>query len=68
MTGYESQCRIDLTNWVLRHRAQSRLYIGMKSKLVAMGVSVANLALGNRIESYSKEAELEAALNRVLRG
>ena len=67
MTGYDSQSRIDLTNWVLGHRAQSRLFIGVRSKLVAMGVSVANLALGNLIETHSSSASLEAALARLLR-
>lgn len=66
MTGYDSGSRIDLTNWVMGHRTESRLFIGTRSKLVAMGVSVANLALGNMIESHSSPATLEAALDRLL--
>jgi hypothetical protein len=66
MTGYESQSRVDLTKWVLSHREQSRLFIGVRSKLVAMGVSVANLALGNLIEVHSSARTLESALDRVL--
>jgi hypothetical protein len=67
MTGYDSASRIDLTNWVLKNRAKSRLFISMRSKLVAMGVSVANLALGNMIETFSNSEQLEAALARALR-
>jgi hypothetical protein len=32
-----------------------------------MGVSVANLALGNMIQTFSNEADLEAALGAFLR-
>jgi hypothetical protein len=67
MTGYDSASRIDLTSWVLKNRAKSRLCIGLRSKLVAMGVSVANLALGNMIETFSSSAQLEAALAEALR-
>ena len=66
MTAYHSQARIDLTNWVLSHR-RSKLFIGVKSKIVAMGVSVANLALGSAIQIYSSPAPLEAALTEALR-
>ncbi len=66
MTGYESRSRIALTQWVLSHREQSRLFIGVRSKLVAMGVTVANLALGNLIEVHASLATLETALERVL--
>jgi hypothetical protein len=67
MTGYESTCRTRLTQWVLQHRPDSKLYIALRSKLVAMGVSVANLALGNMIQTFSNEADLEAALGAFLR-
>jgi hypothetical protein len=65
MTNYESRCRVELTNWVLSHRAQSRLSIAVRSKLVAMGVSVANLVLGNLIKIREDQAELEADLERA---
>jgi hypothetical protein len=62
MASYESKCRVELTNWVMRHRAESRLSIAVRSKLVAMGVSVANLVLGNLIKIRESTAELEADL------
>jgi hypothetical protein len=62
MTGYATASRLDLTGWVKRHRSESRLFIGLQSRLVAMGVSVANLALGSMIQTFSSAASLEAAL------
>src|SRR5262245_35831438 len=53
MTSYDATSRVELTNWVLSHLEQSHLHIGMTSKLVKLGVGVANLALGNRIASSS---------------
>jgi hypothetical protein len=66
MTGYDSQSRVLLTEWVLSHRDQTHLHIGVRSKIVAMGVSVANLALGNLIRTYSSSAAMEAALEKAL--
>lgn len=67
MTNYDSVCRVELTAWVLRHRSQSTLHIGVRSRMVAMGVSVANLALGSLIHVYSTEDALEAALQSTSR-
>ena len=66
MTHYESACRIELTDWVLSHRAQSVLHIGVASKVVAMGVAVANLMLGSLIHVHTKERTLEQALHDAL--
>lgn len=66
MTGYDTACRVDLTAWVMRHKARAVLHIGVTSTLVAMGVTVANLALGNLIQVHRSSAELDAALARAL--
>ncbi len=66
MSNYDSACRVDLTAWVLRHRGQSALHIGLRSRMVAMGVSVANLALGSLIQVYGTADALEAALRATL--
>lgn len=66
MDNYESSCRVDLTAWVLHNRAQSVLHIGVASRLVAMGVAVANVALGRLIEVHTRPASLEAALGASL--
>lgn len=66
MTNYESSCRVDLTAWVLRRRAQTVLHIGVSSRLVAMGVAVANLALGSLIDVHTAPSSLELALGASL--
>ena len=62
MTNYDSACRVELTAWVLRHREQSALHIGVASRMVAMGVTVANLALGNLMHVHADMKSLEAAV------
>jgi hypothetical protein len=53
MPTYDSEMRIQWTNWLAKHRARlDEIHIVARSKLVAMGVSVANLALGGIIKSY----------------
>jgi hypothetical protein len=66
MTGYDSACRTDLTGWILRNRPKSVLHIGVTLPLVAMGVAVANLALGNLIQVHRNKLSLESALNQAL--
>lgn len=67
MDNYESVCRVELTAWVLSHREQSTLHIGLRSRMVAMGVAVANLALGSLIQVHNEPKQLEAALISVLK-
>ncbi|MEZ4374075.1 MAG: hypothetical protein R3B07_24860 [Polyangiaceae bacterium] len=46
MTGYDSEARSHLTQWVIQHRSQVRgCWVLTGSKLVAMGISVADTAL-----------------------
>ncbi|MGE0325312.1 MAG: hypothetical protein AB7S68_23505 [Polyangiaceae bacterium] len=46
MTGYDSEARSHLTQWVIRHRSQVRgCWVLTGSKLVAMGITVADTAL-----------------------
>lgn len=66
MENYESACRVELTSWVLGHRNQTALHIGLRSRMVAMGVTVANLALGSLIRVHDDEASLAAALAETL--
>jgi hypothetical protein len=67
MDNYDSVCRVELTSWVLRHRAQTGLHIGLRSRMVAMGVAVANLALGSLIQVHNEPRALEEALEALLR-
>lgn len=68
MTGYESRCRQRLTSWSLARRQHfEEVHLGVRSKLVAMGVQVANLALGGLITAHTDRTKLEHELRRVLR-
>jgi len=56
MPTYDSEMRTEWTSWLVSHRARLEgLHVVARSKLVAMGVSVANLALGGIIKSYPAE-------------
>lgn len=67
MTGYESRCRQRLTRWSLEHLdAYGEVHLALRSKLVAMGVQVANIALGGKIRVHGSRATLEAELKRAL--
>lgn len=66
MTGYDSSCRQKLTGWTLEKRSSfARIHVSVRSKIVAMGVQVANVALGN-IVAYPTAAALQAALRAAL--
>lgn len=66
-TGYESDVRVRLTAWHLqRPGALKAVHILVKPGLVAMGVSVANLATGAGFVTYSDRSAYEWALARVL--
>lgn len=67
-TGYESEVRIRLTAWTQRHLDRiPETHILVRSRLLAMGISVANLAVGNKLRAYTSRKEFEAAL-AVARG
>ena len=66
--GYESGVRAKLTAWSREHRAQIKAFhILTGSRIVAMGVSVANLALGGQIVAHLKRTEFERALAHAVR-
>lgn len=68
MIGYTSECRTRLTRWSLdRRSAYADVHLAVRSKLVSMGVEVANLALGGLIRTHGSRASLEAALALALR-
>jgi hypothetical protein len=64
MDGYDSKCRKDMTDWVMKHQeAITHNHVMVRSKLVAMGVSTANLLLGgSRITSHTARSSFERAL------
>jgi hypothetical protein len=68
MTGYESRCRQRLTAWsAARLRAYAEVHLAVRSKIVAMGVQVANIPLRGLIRAHRDRASLEGELRGVLR-
>ncbi len=63
---YDSPVRVDLTNY---HRAVGlqSLHALTRSRVVAMGVAVANLALGNRITVHSGRESFDQRLAAMCR-
>jgi hypothetical protein len=67
MTGYESSCRGLLTQWAMRHKHDSKLHLVFGSPIVAMGVTVANLALGNVLQVHMSLDSMLATMESELR-
>jgi len=68
MTGYAPGCRARLTTWsVANLSCYASVHMALQSKIVAMGVSLANLALGGIITTHSDLESLEAKLTSVLK-
>jgi hypothetical protein len=70
LVGYDSEVRVRLTDWSRANRPKIvAFHILTSSRIVAMGVTVANLALGGSIRAHLKRMPFEAALrDEVLRG
>ncbi|MBK8254805.1 MAG: hypothetical protein IPK82_19360 [Polyangiaceae bacterium] len=67
MDAYESQFRTEMQNWGSSHRSGlEQMHIAQQSKLVAMGISVANLAMGVNMKVYTKKAEFDRECQRAL--
>lgn len=65
-TGYDSAVRLKLTEWTRRNAAELRgTHVLVGSRLIAMGLSVASLALGKHFHTYSDRAIFEAALAAI---
>jgi hypothetical protein len=68
MPGYDSELRVALTNRFLTLRDEMDFINTFTlSKLVAMGVTVASLALGNLIRVSRTRVDFETAVDAALR-
>ncbi|WP_437678377.1 hypothetical protein [Sorangium sp. So ce131] len=66
-TGYDSDVRTRLTAWHQRHADDVKeIHILVRPGLVAMGVTVANLAMGGRFITYTDRSAFEWALAGVM--
>jgi hypothetical protein len=68
MSGYDSDVRSAFTQWAATNRTKVMFHLLVGSKLVAMGVSVANLALGGILVGYTNRASFDAALRSTKMG
>lgn len=60
VTGYETEARIHYTDWSKPLMPQVlSIHILFESRLVAMGLSVANLVLGNKLHATSDRRHFE---------
>jgi len=67
MMGYDSQCRLRLTAWMLASPSLfGETHIAVKERLAGMGVEVANLVLSGRIHTHDNTDSLMDALRREL--
>jgi hypothetical protein len=68
MVNYDSTLRTQLTNHFAQNRSKiASLHVFTRSRLVAMGVSVANLALGRIITVHPHAAAFYEALDQIAR-
>ncbi|WP_438027509.1 hypothetical protein [Sorangium sp. So ce233] len=66
-TGYDSDVRAKLTSWHLRNPGKLKeVHILVRPGLVAMGVTVANLATGGRFVVYTDRSTYEWTLAGAL--
>jgi hypothetical protein len=63
LQSYTSSARAKLTDWMMQHRhGFASVHILVSSNLVAMGVSVANLALGGFLHASTDAAAFAAVV------
>ncbi len=66
VTGYDSRARNELTAWTLTNLHHFRsIHVLVHSKIVAMGLGVANLAIGGGIQSTSDLPTFRRGLRRA---
>ena len=65
LTGYDSDFRIELTKWGTKNRSTiDAIHATTRSKMVNMGLSVANLAMGGILTPYGNRADFDAVAKR----
>jgi hypothetical protein len=63
VTGYDTEARKALTEWNLAHQSSVvQVHMLVKSKVVAMGVSVASVVAGRDFAVYSDRARFDNVL------
>ena len=68
MSGYDSEVRATFTQWVASNRTTVKFHLLVASKIVSMGVSVANLALDGVLIGYTNRTAFDAAMRTIKMG
>jgi hypothetical protein len=67
LENYDSTLRTSLTDRFVRDRKRlSELHVLVRSKIVSMGVSVANMALGGMVVSHTERSTFSDAIDSAL--
>lgn len=68
LKGYQVSCRIELTRWAMSNRRSiERSHVLLRSKLVAISVDVANVAVGGIYVTHTDRERFELVLVSALR-
>lgn len=66
METYDSAFRVQHGNWISQHKAQwNGAHVLLRSKLVSMGIAVANLGLGGKINTYTSRPEFDVMCRKL---
>jgi hypothetical protein len=60
MATYDSGLRVQCTAWGVKHRADADFFVCTRSRIVLMGLAVANLATGGLLKVHEKRPEFDA--------
>jgi hypothetical protein len=63
--SYTSEFRRKWTAWLSDNRARLEVHVLFSSRLVAMGLTLANAVMGGSIRTYSSRGDYEALIGRA---
>lgn len=67
MTSYDSDIRLALSEFTNKYKAQlTTVGVLVKSRIVSMGVTVASLATGGKVSSFSDRAKFQASVDAAI--
>lgn len=67
MAGYDPGVRQHVVGWSLRIISEwTQIHVALRSQVVKMGVTLANVALGGKVNIYTDRSKFEAARRAAL--
>jgi len=61
MPTYDSGMRVQMTGWGVKHRSEADFYVCTQSKIVLMGLAVANIALSGLLHVFEERQQFDIA-------